>query len=107
MSASQDHASAKADVPDTIPVETIDQFAALVARWHAGKVARIEHLKLAPAGMEVQIGDDPPFKLEDDIRKGYLLGLETALSEIRELPFEAEVEDAPAQQQPEQPSTGG
>lgn len=81
-----------ATVPQTVPIETLDQFANLVASWHNNAVATVRHLAQAPEGLEVVIEGDEPFKLEGDTYRGFHLGLELALNFLGRLPFVAEHE---------------
>lgn len=81
-------------VPQTVPIETLDQFANLMANWHANAVATVQHLANVPEGMEVVIGEDTVFKMEGDIQRGFKLGIELALNFLGRLPFVAEHEPA-------------
>lgn len=76
----------------TVPIESIDQFAALVATWHERAVATIKHLSHVPEGMEVAIEGQENFKLEGEAHRGFVLGLELALNFVGTLPFAAEHE---------------
>ena len=77
---------------NTVPIESIDQFAGLVVAWHSRAVQSIKHLALVPEGMEVAIEDQENFKLEGEAHRGFVLGLELALNFVGTLPFAAEHE---------------
>ena len=68
-------------------IETTDQFAHLMMEWHSNAMATIRHMMEVPTGMEVVIEDEPPFKMEGDIQKGYKLGLNVAMNYFGVLPF--------------------
>lgn len=77
--------------PETVSIESLDQFVRALQLWHSKKVSILNHLLTIPEGTEVS-GEDGGYKvLEWDYREGFILGLKVALSEIGELPFEAEV----------------
>ena len=73
----------------TVPIDSIDQFAYLVASWHENAVATLKHLAQVPEGMEVAIEGQDNFKLEGEARRGFVLGLELALNFVGTLPFSA------------------
>jgi hypothetical protein len=87
---------------DRVPVTDLNQFVHLLAQWHRRKVQALEHLLQIPEGFKVQIGDEPEFEVTDDIRKGFLLGIELALMEFGTLPFSVETEDDSIEQVPVQ-----
>lgn len=75
---------------DMIGIDTIDQFAGYVTRWHQNKVAVLRHMQAIPSGteMEVTIGDKAQtIKLEGELMAAFQTGLELALIEIGNLPF--------------------
>lgn len=74
-------------------IETVDQFGQLVVGWHKQAMATLLHLAKVPEGTEVKIGDEPTFKMEGDIHKGFVLGLQLAMNYIGKLPFEAHIEE--------------
>lgn len=84
--------------PETIEVDSIDQFVALTTRWHAGVIKRLEHFLKMPddpnQGIEMQVGDEPSIKLTGDALKGMKAGIQLALMEFGNLPFAYELEDA-------------
>ena len=83
------------ETPDTLlAVNDLDQFVQLLANWHTKRVATLKHMQNIPDTAEVSIGEGPPIKLTGEFREGFLLGLSLALSELGELPFVAEMEDA-------------
>lgn len=83
---------------DMVDVNTIDQFAEYVTRWHHNKVAVLRHMQGIPAGseMEVTIGDKAKtIVLDGELMAAFQAGLELALIEIGNLPFGVSTEDAP------------
>ena len=80
-----------------VAVENIGHFAALVEHWHSNRVARIQHLAQMPEGTKATLEENGVVEdivLEGAILKAFKLGLESALNEIKELPFGVEMEDA-------------
>lgn len=77
---------------NTVPIESIDQFAALVATWHSNAVATVKHLINSPEGIEIVIEGEAPLTLEGDTQRGFKVGLELALNFLGTLPFAAEHE---------------
>ena len=83
------------ETPDTLlAVNDLDQFVQMLSSWHTKKVAVLKHMQNIPETAEVSIGDGPPVQMTGAFREGFLLGLSIALSELGELPFVAEMEDA-------------
>lgn len=90
----------KADMskPETVSIDSLDQFVRALHQWHSNKVKVLTHLMTIPEGTEVTDGLEDPKVLQGEFREGFILGLKVALHEMGELPFEAEVEfvDQPA-----------
>lgn len=80
----------KPRVPETLCVENIDHFIALLFAWHENKVKTLEHMMAIPEGTEVSINDEAPVALSKDLYKGFQIGLSLALLEFGTLPFMAE-----------------
>lgn len=80
----------KQSTPETLYVENIDHFIALLFAWHEGKVKTLEHMLTIPEGTEVSFNDEPETALSGDVYKGFLIGLSLALLEFGSLPFMAE-----------------
>lgn len=78
--------------PETVAIDSLDQFVRALLAWHSNKVQLLQHMLNVPEGTEVSSEDTAPKVLEGDFRDGFILGLKVALSEMGELPFEAEVE---------------
>ena len=78
--------------PQSLLVETMDDFVRLLTGWHVNKVALLNHLKEIPEGSEVSLDAEEPKILTGDYRAGFIMGLAVALEELGTLPFEAEVE---------------
>lgn len=89
--------------PETLPVEHIDLFIALLFAWHERKVKMVEHMLDIPAGTEATLNEGEPVKLEGDLLKGFQMGLSLALMELGQLPFAAETD--PDTVDPTQPDT--
>ena len=82
---------------ELIAVETIPQFAAMIAAWHANLLQRFKHLVEIPAGTEVSITEgvvEKTIKLEGDVLTGFKAALYTVLDELKDLPFGAMQDDA-------------
>lgn len=78
--------------PEIINIDSLDKFVKALQMWHSNKVALVKHMKDIPTGTEVSSDNSPEvFTLEGDMLKGFILGLDVALSELGKLPFEAEV----------------
>lgn len=69
-------------------ITSVNDFGQLIMAWHGNVVARVEHLKTVPDGTVVSIGDDQQITLTGEALSGYKLGLELALYNLGELPFE-------------------
>lgn len=82
---------------DTVPVQDLNQFVALLSHWHTNRVATMEHMLQIPDGSEVELGMPDGSKhshvLTGDKRDGFLIGLNFALMEFGQLPFVAETEE--------------
>lgn len=78
--------------PETVVIETLDGFVRALQHWHHNKVQMLKHLQTIPEGTEVTREGHDPLVLTGEALKGFILGLEVALEEVGELPFEAEVE---------------
>lgn len=89
--------------PETLPVENIDHFIALLFAWHERKVNILEHMLQIPTGTEATLNEDDTVKLEGDLLKGFQMGVSLALMELGQLPFAAE--PGPDAEEPTQPDT--
>ena len=76
--------------PETLYVENMDHFIALLFAWHENKVKTLEHMMSIPEGTEVTFGDEMVQVLSNDVLKGFQIGLSLALIEMGQLPFMAE-----------------
>lgn len=83
------------DQADTLHVQDIDHFIALLFAWHENKVKTLEHLLTIPEGTEVTFNDEGPQILTGDMLKGFVIGLSLGLMELGTLPFAAEMDDTP------------
>jgi len=81
--------------PETIQVESIEQFVQITSAWHAKQVNTLRHMTEIPEGSEMQAGD-VKVTLTGDILVGFKAGIETALLAMGNLPFGYETEEEPA-----------
>lgn len=92
MSEAVENQAAQAEVPETIQVESLDQFVQYLVRWHETKVALLKHMEKIPEDAVVEIdGVDQAFTPE--MREGFKLGITVALAELGTLPFGFETDD--------------
>jgi hypothetical protein len=78
--------------PETIQVESLDQFVQYLVRWHDTKVRLLKHMETIPEDAVVEIeGVDHAFTPE--MRQGFKLGITIALAELGTLPFGFETDD--------------
>lgn len=80
---------------DIIDIETIEQFAAYVARWHQLKLKSLEHMLAIPEGSEATLninGTETTVKLEGAALEGFKAGVQLAMIDIGNLPFVSSVE---------------
>lgn len=87
--------TSKATQPETVVVNDIDHFIALLFAWHTNKVTLLQHLASVPEGTQMMVGEDEPITLSGDVLAGFKAGLEMALMELGTLPFAAEVDEEP------------
>jgi hypothetical protein len=76
---------------ETVMIDSLDQFVRALQQWHSNKVQVLKHMQSVPEGTEVSDNTGKTYLLEGAYRDGFILGLTVALSEMGELPFEAEV----------------
>ncbi len=88
----------KPQLPETIPMTDVNQFAMSLIGWHTTKVAQVKHLLEIPEGTGFEVGSDVLI-LRGDAHKGFKLGIEMALMQLGKLPIAVEYEsqdsDAP------------
>lgn len=87
-------ASPATNEAETVEIQSLDTFVKLLTGWHHRKVAVLEHYLKLEGGIEMQVGDEPSFKLEGDILQGMKAGIQLALMEFGNLPFSFELEEA-------------
>lgn len=80
----------------TLMIESLDDFVRVLSQWHASQVALLKHLQDIPDGSEVSVDDGAPVTLEGDMKRGFIIGLKTALDHLGTLPFEVEFEQSAA-----------
>lgn len=89
----------QSEVQETVQVTDLDQFVNLLIRWHDTKCRLLKHMEGIPEGTVIEIdGKDEEFTGE--LRRGFMLGITVALSELGTLPFAAEVDEEPAANDP-------
>lgn len=85
---------------ETLYVENMDHFIALLFAWHENKIKTLEHMLAIPEGTEVSLNDELTLKLEGAAYTGYQMGLSLALIEVGTLPFMAEPVEPPTPDEP-------
>jgi hypothetical protein len=87
------------EVPsDLLAVNDLDHFIVLLTGWHNRQVATVEHLRDAPTGITVIVGEGEEAKeqkLEGEFLAGFQLGIGLALNYLGKMPFMAEYADVP------------
>lgn len=75
--------------PETIEIDSLDQFVKILTAWHSQKVAVLEHMLTIPEGSEMVVEGEPasPVVMTGDILAGFKAGLGLALMELGTLPF--------------------
>lgn len=81
-------------VEDSVLVQDIDQFAAILTDWHQKKVATLQHMLKLPEGTSVAINDGEEVALTPEMLDGFKLGIELSLMELGTLPFFSEIHNA-------------
>lgn len=83
------------DNKEIVPITSLDQFAQMIADWHANRVAQLEHSLTIPDEVEIVCGltdSGEEISLTPEQRQGFKVGLTVALGMIQELPFTSTVE---------------
>lgn len=95
-------AEAPTQAPDgSFQITTVHQFAGLFHAWHRKTMQRLDHFQNVPDGIEFTVGDGASEKLTGDLRRGFLMGMSMAASEVANVPFVTTTEDesdSPAQE---------
>lgn len=78
--------------PELVMIDTLDGFVKGIQTWHSNKTNVIKHMREVPEGTEITRDDGEVIVLTGEPHKAFILGLDVALSEIGELPFEAEID---------------
>ena len=84
------------EIPETLPVDSLDQFVKLLTAWHQKQVNTLKHLAEIPEGTEVQIEEGVEVELTGEALASFKAGILAGLSLLGDLPFKPEYEDAPA-----------
>lgn len=79
---------------ESVVIDSLDMFAAVVAKWHQSCIRELQYTLKVPEGTELCIDEENPIALEGELLKGYLLGIQTAIVCIGKLPFFEDVESA-------------
>ena len=77
--------------PDTVEIDNLNQFVALLSKCHQLKVSQLEQLLEIPEGTEAELNDTTSVVLEGNVRTGFLIGVTLGLAHLGKLPFVAEV----------------
>ena len=89
---------------DTVEIDNIDHFVAILTGWHAGKVKTLQHMLEIPEGTEMLVdGSASGVILTGDMLAGFQAGIGLALMELGTLPFTAEPEPVEPVDEPVQP----
>jgi len=97
---------------ETIEINSINQFAALITMWHSNKLAQLQQTMQVPDDVEIcqpgENGEDVPMTAEQ--REGFKAGLIVAKALFAELPFTGipdEEAQAPAEGEVHQEAANG
>lgn len=97
--AYQDQLTEK-QVEDTelVNIETVDQFAAYIAHWHANRLAQLQHFLDMPEGqtvtLQIQGKPEEEVVLTGEAFAGFRAGVLTAVLQFDSLPFAVSAADA-------------
>lgn len=78
--------------PDVLMVETVDDFASLIAAWHHNRISQLQMAISAPDDVEIQFSlaeGEPEVTMNADNLAGFRAGLALALNLFGKLPFDA------------------
>lgn len=78
--------AAPADEPMTM-LTSVDMMAELVTSWHTQQMGRLHHLLQIPEGTTFEIGDTK-LEISGDVLAGFKFGVELAIMQFKDLPFE-------------------
>lgn len=79
---------------DIVQIEDLDHFVRLLTQWHVAKVKVLKHMLDVPDGTEAIMNEGASVVLSGDVLKGFRIGVTLGLTELGQLPFAAEIEDA-------------
>ena len=82
--------------PTIVPVSNLDQFVYLLMAWHTEKVKALEHMMEIPDGSEMAVDNGSATVITGDYRTGFQAGIALALMELGNLPFVAEKDETPS-----------
>ena len=77
---------------ETLMIENIHELVQYLVNWHNHKVSVLNHVLEIPIGTEMEINDGAKIKLEGVALDAFRAGINVALSELGNLPFEFELE---------------
>lgn len=77
---------------DTVEVDNIDHFVAILTDWHSGKVKTLQHMAEIPPGSEMETEGGITVVMHGEFLDGFKAGIGLALMELGTLPFAAEPE---------------
>lgn len=86
------------EVEPLLIVNGLDEFLPVLMDWHEKQVAIVEHLRMVPVGIEVEIEGSAPFTLTAESHRAFQMGIELSLQYLGSLPFQAEYEEEPTLQ---------
>jgi hypothetical protein len=91
------------EAEEMIYTDSITAVLGHITTWHERQVALLKHLLSTPVGTSVTIGEADEAEtivLEGYPHKAFILGLEVALMQFKELPFQVEYEEEEDEEQP-------
>ena len=84
------------EAKDEVVISSLDHFVTLLVDWHKRQVATLEHMQTIPAGTDIAVEGEDPFRLEGDVMRAFQMGVAVSLSHLGTLPFNAEFVDPDA-----------
>lgn len=79
----------------TVEVNSVPQFAALLGHWHKNQIKYLGHLANIPEGTPISIDEAPDVPLTGDLLAGFKAGIVVAMNAFEKLPFVYEMESTP------------
>lgn len=80
---------------EIVPINSAEDFFAMLTVWHDQQVLTLEHMLQIPEGTEVQVNGQETLVLEGNVLKAFQAGIQTALQVMGKLPFDTVPADEP------------